>query len=113
MAPLLTIENLRVQFDNLRAVDDVSLALRGGDLLGLIGPNGAGKTTLLRALAGLQPTAAGQVRGLGEVLEPGASVMSRVGFTPDTPPLYEEMNVRTYLRFIAKGYGLSAGDVDA
>jgi iron complex transport system ATP-binding protein len=39
--------------------------------------------------------------------------MSRVGFTPDTPPLYEEMTVRTFLRFIARGYGLGAGDVDA
>jgi ABC-2 type transport system ATP-binding protein len=111
--PLVDVQSVRVQFANFLAVHDVSLTLRGGDLLGLIGPNGAGKTTLLRAVAGLQPTAAGQVRVLGELLEPGAPVMSRVGFTPDTPPLYEEMTVRTFLRFIAKGYGLSAGDVDA
>jgi ABC-2 type transport system ATP-binding protein len=111
--PLVDVQSVRVQFGTFLAVNNVSLTLRGGDLLGLIGPNGAGKTTLLRALAGLQPTSAGQVRVLGEVLEPGASVMSRVGFTPDTPPLYDEMNVRTYLRFIAKGYGLSAADVDA
>jgi ABC-2 type transport system ATP-binding protein len=53
------------------------------------------------------------VRVLGELLLPGAPVMSRVGFTPDTPPLYEEMTVRTFLRFVAKSYGLSRADVDA
>src|SRR5678815_2576989 len=82
-APLVDVQSLRVQFGTFLAVHDVSLTLRGGDLLGLIGPNGAGKTTLLRAMAGLQPTATGQVRVLGELLEPGAPVMSRVGFTPD------------------------------
>jgi ABC-2 type transport system ATP-binding protein len=112
-APLVDVQSLRVQFGTFPAVHDVSLTLRGGDLLGLIGPNGAGKTTLLRAVAGLQPTAAGRVRVLGEPLEPGAPVMCRVGFTPDTPPLYEEMTVRTFLRFVAKGYGLSAADLDA
>jgi ABC-2 type transport system ATP-binding protein len=110
---LVDVQSLRVHFGAFAAVDGVSLTLRAGDLLGLIGPNGAGKTTLLRAMAGLQPTAAGQVRVLGEILQPGAPVMARVGFMPDTPALYEEMDVRTFLRFVAKGYGLSASDIDA
>lgn len=112
-SPLVDVQSLRVHFDTFHAVDGVSLSLRGGDLLGLIGPNGAGKTTLLRAIAGLQPMAAGQVRVFGELLVPGSLVMARVGFTPDTPPLYEEMNVLTFLRFVAKGYGLGGADVDA
>jgi len=111
--PLVDVQALRVHFGPFLAVNDVSLTLRRGDLLGLIGPNGAGKTTLLRALAGLQPPAGGVVRILGEVLHPGAAVMARVGFTPDTPPLYDDMNVRTFLRFVAKSYGLSSADVDA
>ena len=110
---LIHVQSLCVRFGSFVAVNDVSLTLRGGDLLGLVGPNGAGKTTLLRAMAGLQPTSSGEVRVLGEVVEPGAPVLARVGFTPDTPPLYEEMNVRTFLRFVAKGYGLGAADVDA
>jgi ABC-2 type transport system ATP-binding protein len=111
MAPLLSIENLRVQFDTLRAVDDVSLTLRGGDLLGLIGPNGAGKTTLLRAIAGLQPLARGAAKLLGENIEPGAGpVLCQLGFTPDTPPVYEELTVRKFLRFIAMGYDLTESE---
>jgi len=111
MFPLLTVDNLRVQFDTLRAVDDVSLTLRGGDLLGLIGPNGAGKTTLLRAIAGLQPLARGVARLLGETIEPGAGpVLCQLGFTPDTPPVYEELTVRKFLRFIAMGYNLTESE---
>jgi ABC-2 type transport system ATP-binding protein len=101
-----------VQFGPLVAVHDVSVSLLPGHLLGLIGPNGAGKTTFLRAVAGLQPLISGRVRVLGETLTPGASIMAAVGFTPDTPPLYEEMTVRTFLRFVAKGYGLGASEVD-
>ena len=111
--PLVDVQALRVQFGTFKAVNGVSFTLGGGDLLGLIGPNGAGKTTLLRAMAGLQPLSAGRVLVLGELLEPGAPVMARVGFTPDTPPLYEEMTVAMFLRFVAKGYGLAQGDVDA
>src|SRR4051812_4138755 len=111
--PLVDVQALRVHYGSFKAVNGVSFTLGGGDLLGLIGPNGAGKTTLLRAMAGLQPLAGGRVLVLGELLEPGAPVMARVGFTPDTPPLYEEMTVSTFLRFVAKGYGLAQSDVDA
>jgi ABC-2 type transport system ATP-binding protein len=111
--PLLDAQNLRVQFETLRAVDDVSLTLRGGDLIGLIGPNGAGKTTLLRAIAGLQPLARGVARLLGETIEPGAGVVLRqLGFTPDTPPVYEELTVRKFLRFIAMGYDLTESETN-
>ena len=109
---LLELHKLRVQFGSFVAVRDVSIKLGRGDLLGLIGPNGAGKTTLLRAASGLQPMTAGSVHVLGDLLEPGAPVMARVGFTPDTPALYEEMTVRTFLQFIARGYGLGS-DVDS
>jgi len=113
MTRLLTVENLRVQFDKLRAVDDVSLTLRGGDLLGLIGPNGAGKTTLLRAIAGLQPLARGVAKLLDEPIEPGAGpVLRQLGFTPDTPPVYEELTVRKFLRFIAMGYDLTESETN-
>ena len=111
--PLLEVGALRVQFENVLAVRDVDLTLTGGSLLGLIGPNGAGKTTLLRAVAGLQPKTRGLIRVLGERVEPtNADVMRHIGFTPDTPPAYDELTVRQFLRFIAKGYDLAGTEVN-
>jgi ABC-2 type transport system ATP-binding protein len=110
---VLAADAVRVQFDAFVAVNDVSLALRGGDLLGLIGPNGAGKTTLLRALAGIQPLNRGVVRVFDEPLTPAAQHLSRhIGFTPDTPSVYEDLTVRDFLRFIAKGYELTGREAD-
>src|SRR5262249_12888706 len=104
-AALLEIHSLRGHFEKLFAVNEVSVALHGGTLLGLIGPNGAGKTTLLRAAAGLQPPTRGVIRVHGERVEPNnADVMRSIGFTPDTPPVYEDLTVRQFLTFIAKGY---------
>jgi ABC-2 type transport system ATP-binding protein len=114
--PLLALDRIRVKFGSLLAVRDVSLALRSGDLLGLIGPNGAGKTTLLRVAAGLQPVRAGQVWIAGRAFEPGMSgageCLRLVGFTPDTPPFYEQLTVRDFLRFIARGYDLAGNEIE-
>src|SRR5690348_14823350 len=112
-ASVLSLDRVRVEFGALAAVRDVSFSLRGGDLLGLIGPNGTGKTTLLRAVAGLQPMAAGRVRVVGLEMGPGeADALRQVGFTPDTPPFYDALTVRDYLRFIGKGYELSPAEVE-
>src|SRR5690606_3777371 len=112
-APLLRASGLRVQYDRLVALDDVSLELHAGELLGLVGSNGAGKTTLLRARAGLRPPDAGAAWVLGQRITPGETeAMSRIGFTADEPPLYDGMKVRTFLRFIAAGYGSTGPEVD-
>jgi ABC-2 type transport system ATP-binding protein len=81
-------------------------------LLGLIGPNGAGKTTLLRAICGLQHAHRGQVRVMDQAVAPGATILSRIGFTPDTPALYKELTVRQFLRFIGRGYNLPHTEID-
>jgi ABC-2 type transport system ATP-binding protein len=111
---MLEGDRLRVEFGTLTAVNDLSLTLRGGELLGLIGPNGAGKTTLLRALAGIQPLTDGVVRVLGNRLGTNDDADARrwIGFTPDTPPVYEQLTVRRFLQFIAMGYELGGPEVD-
>lgn len=110
---LLCAADLRVQYGRFLALAGVSLRVEAGELLGLVGPNGAGKTTLLRAMAGLQPPNSGAVWVLGNRLVPGESeAMQHVGFTADEPPLYEAMSVRTFLRFIAAGYGSVGTEVD-
>lgn len=107
MAIVLEATGIRVEYGETVALDDFSLTLASGDLLGFIGPNGAGKTTSLKAMAGLIPMAAGRVRVLGENIEPGSVLAtSRIGFAPDTPPIYEDLKVADFLRFIGKAYRL-------
>jgi ABC-2 type transport system ATP-binding protein len=104
---VLDAVNLRIEYGSFVAVPDFTLQLAAGHLLGLIGPNGAGKTTSLKAMAGLLPLAAGRVQVLGETIEP-ANVLgrSRIGFAPDTPPVYEDLSVEDFLRFIGRAYRL-------
>ncbi len=108
-APVVSAHNLRVRFGKLLAVRDVSFSLPGGTLLGLIGPNGAGKTTLLRAIAGLQRPTRGTIEVLGERLSPDS--LHQIGFTPDVPPVYEELTVRQFMQFVGKGYDLPPSEI--
>jgi ABC-2 type transport system ATP-binding protein len=106
--PLLSIENLRVQYGQLVAVDGLSCELCAGQLLGLIGPNGAGKTTTLRAAAGLQPLTTGRVHLLGhDVFKSWTRANRHLGFTPDTPAVYDTLTVEQFLRFIGRCYELA------
>jgi ABC-2 type transport system ATP-binding protein len=110
---LLVLDDVRVQFGALRAVDGVSLSLVGGQSLGLIGPNGAGKTTTLRAAAGLQPLSGGCVRVMGwDVRTHPTQVGSHLGLTPDTPALYGGLTVERFLQFIGECHGLRREDCE-
>jgi ABC-2 type transport system ATP-binding protein len=95
-------------YGDYRAIGPISVTIERGQVVGLLGLNGAGKTTTLRILAcDLLPTS-GQVRidGIDVISEP-ERIRARVGYLPDTPPLYGEMTVREYLRFAAKLRGVS------
>jgi ABC-2 type transport system ATP-binding protein len=107
--PLVSVEGVRVEFDRLVAVDDVTFDLHAGTLMGLIGPNGAGKTTLMRAMVGLQPMTAGRVRVMGDDIDNDHPETRRhIGMAPDSPPAYDELTVRQFLTFIALAYQLGS-----
>lgn len=104
---LLRVAGVRVLYGRFLAVDGVSFALRGGDLMGMIGPNGAGKSTTLRAAAGLQPISSGTIEVMGySVFDYPTIVGNHLGFAPDTPSVYDSLTVEQYLRFIADCYNL-------
>jgi len=108
MTNILQAKNVRVEFGSTIAVRDLSFDLAGGQLLGLVGPNGAGKTTLLRVLAGLQAPTCGAGYVMGKpVLGKHEVVRHHIGFAPDSPPVYEELTVEQFLRFIGLAYGLN------
>jgi ABC-2 type transport system ATP-binding protein len=108
---LLTAEHVRVEFGPLVALDDVSLEVGGGELVGLVGPNGAGKTTLLRVLAGLHAPTRGSANVMGKpILDERAIVRHHIGFAPDTPPIYDDLTLEHFLKFIAGAYGLGKSE---
>src|SRR3979409_2017790 len=91
-----------------RAVREVSLELRRGEVLGFLGPNGAGKTTTMQMLTGNLAPSAGRVRICGIDLfgEPRAA-KARIGYLPEVPPLYRELTVDEYLTLAAKLHRLA------
>ena len=99
---MLKAEGLTKKYGARTAVRDLGFSLAPGSVCGLLGPNGAGKTTVMHMLAGFLAPDRGRVLvcGLDMAEEPGAC-KSRIGYLPETPPLYPEMTVREYLRFAA------------
>ena len=93
----------------IQALDDVSLSVGQGEVIGLLGPNGAGKTTLMKILTGyLQPSSgSAQVVGFDVVAEP-LEVQKRIGYLPESAPLYREMAVQEYLMMMAELRGVPA-----
>lgn len=107
-SPLLSVHGLRVDYEDITAVDDVSFSVEAGMVYGLIGPNGAGKTSIIRVIATLLQPTYGQVRvcDVDLVAEP-LRALHHIGFMPDMPPLYEDLFVEEFLELFASAYGLS------
>jgi ABC-2 type transport system ATP-binding protein len=84
-------------------VDAVSFSIGKGEVVGFLGPNGAGKTTTMRILTGFLPATGGDVKVAGfDVFDEPMQVKRRVGYLPESPPLYPELTVGTYLEFAAE-----------
>jgi ABC-2 type transport system ATP-binding protein len=104
---LITVENLSKRYATKTAIDGVSFQVQKGEILGFLGPNGAGKTTTMRIITGFIPASDGTVRLDGfDVFENPLDVRRRIGYLPENPPLYPEMTVAAYLRFVAKIKGV-------
>lgn len=103
-APLtLSARNLSRRFGQREVIHDVSLKLRRGEVLGLLGHNGAGKSTTLQMLTGALLPHSGQIEICGfDLARQPEQAKARIGFLPETPPLYREMQVDSYLKFAAK-----------
>jgi ABC-2 type transport system ATP-binding protein len=110
---MIEVEHLTKLYDRTRAIDDVTFSVGEGEVLGFLGPNGAGKTTTMRAITGYIPPTDGRIRVGGfDVAEQPLEVRRRIGYLPENPPLYPEMTVRGYLRFIAEVKGVERAGVE-
>lgn len=108
---MIEVEHLSKTYGSTPAIQDVSFRVEPGEILGFLGPNGAGKTTTMRILAGYLPATSGSARIAGyDVHENSMAVRRRIGYLPETPPLYPEMTVEGFLHFVARIKGVAAGD---
>jgi ABC-2 type transport system ATP-binding protein len=108
---VIEVEHLTKRYGPVTAVHDVSFRVNKGEILGFLGPNGAGKTTTMRVLTGYMPATEGRVRVAGhDVFEQAIEAKRRIGYLPETPPLYPDMTVREYLQFVAKIKGVKPAD---
>ncbi|MGH7856450.1 MAG: ABC transporter ATP-binding protein [Candidatus Binatia bacterium] len=109
---MIEVRNLTKRFGDLTAVHDVTFQVARGEILGFLGPNGAGKTTTMRILTGFMPATAGTITVDGfDVFNDSFEVRKRIGYLPENPPLYLDMTVEAFLRFVARIKGVSRADI--
>jgi ABC-2 type transport system ATP-binding protein len=111
---MISISHLTRRYDSLTAVDDFSVEIGRGEIVGLLGHNGAGKTTVMKVLTGFLEASSGSVSVAGvDVALDRAGVQRQIGYLPENAPLYPEMLVQEYLTMIAELRGVAAERVEA
>jgi ABC-2 type transport system ATP-binding protein len=108
---LIELSNVIKKYGNKTAVNDITLFVRNGEILGLLGPNGAGKSTTMRIIAGYLPPTSGSVKVAGyDVVKQPVTAKNYIGYLPENPPLYKDMTVTDYIAFAAELKGLKGKD---
>ena len=112
--PAISAINVSKRYGRVAALDRLTLDVRAGEVFGLLGPNGSGKTTFMRLLAGyLLPSAGGLTVAGRDVVSESLAVRRRIGYVPESAPLYPYMRVGEFLIFMARLRGLPEGEIAA
>ncbi|HET9401742.1 MAG TPA: ATP-binding cassette domain-containing protein [Candidatus Acidoferrales bacterium] len=110
---MITVSDLTKKYARTTAVDHISFQVGKGEIVGFLGPNGAGKTTTMRMLTCFLPPTSGAATVAGyDVLEQPLEVKRRIGYLPETPPVYPEMRTGEYLRFVGALKGLKGAELE-
>ncbi len=105
---MIEVKNLCKDYGAHRAISDLSFTIESGHVYGFLGPNGAGKSTTMNILTGCLAATSGQVSIDGfDIFEDAKEAKSRIGYLPEQPPLYQDMTVNEYLRFVAAAKGIA------
>ena len=100
---MIEIDKLSKRYRDLVAVNEISFNVAKGEIVGFLGPNGAGKSTTMKIITGFLPASSGSVKVSGvDVFEDPMTVRKSIGYLPEIPPVYPELTVREYLKFVAK-----------
>ena len=106
---MIIVDNIVKNFALFQALDHVSFEISKGDIVGFLGKNGAGKTTLMRILTSFMAPSSGKVIIDGDDIAKNAlTIRQKIGYLPETPPLYNNMTVKSYLKFAAQIKGVAA-----
>src|SRR5512142_3113364 len=109
---MIKVEGLSRPYARTVDVEDISFEVQKRQIVGFLGPNGAGKTTTMRVLTCFMPPTSGRANVAGfDVLEQPMEVKKRIGYLPETPPLYPEMEVIEYLQFVGKLKGMGGPEL--
>jgi len=105
---MIEVEQLSKSYGPIKAIDDISFVVEKGEILGFLGPNGAGKSTTMRILTCFMPPTSGTARVAGfDVFKDSLQVRRRIGYVPENAPLYTDMPVASFLKFVGEIKGLS------
>jgi ABC-2 type transport system ATP-binding protein len=108
---MIEVQNLTKHYGPVTAIRDVSFSVAPGEIVGFLGPNGAGKSTTMRILACFMPASGGSAKVAGyDVFSESLEVRRRIGYLPESVPLYTDLRVAPYLEFVAEVKGVPRGD---
>ena len=108
---MIQVDNLTKRYGPVTAIHDVSFSVDKGRIVGFLGPNGAGKSTTMRILSCFMPATGGTARVAGyDVFSQSLEVRRRIGYLPESAPLYPELSVASYLDFVAEIKGVGRGE---
>jgi len=103
----ISISNISKVYGKQKALDDISIEIKQGEIVGLLGPNGAGKSTLMKIISCYIPPSSGNVEVMGySIFDEPLKVKNSIGYLPESNPLYHEMYVKEYLEFVAGVFNL-------
>jgi ABC-2 type transport system ATP-binding protein len=109
---MIEVRNLTKRYGDVVAIRDISFTAATGQVLGFLGPNGAGKTTTMRVITGYMPATSGTVKVAGyDIFDDSFEVRKRIGYLPESPPLYNDMTVTAYLRFVGRIRGIPKAEL--
>ena len=104
---MIEVKNLTKRYGNVIAIENITFSVQKGEILGFLGPNGAGKTTTMRILTCFMPATSGNATVAGyDIFRESLEVRKRIGYLPENVPLYTEMKVNSYLKYVAKIKGI-------
>jgi ABC-2 type transport system ATP-binding protein len=103
VSKMIEVKNLSKEYGSLKAIDNVSFSIKKGEVVGFLGPNGAGKSTTMKIITGFMAPTSGSASIAGfDVFENHIEVKKRIGYLPETPPVYADLYVWEYLEYVAR-----------